>query len=71
MRDLAPIMPKLKIALLTPTDDVMARVREAAEWSDKTANHLPVAANITGIKLAYAGEGNRRPLRRLRSAHRA
>ena len=35
----------------------MARVREAAEWSDKAANHLPVAANITGIKLAYAGDG--------------
>ena len=57
MRDMAPIMPKLKIALLTPTDEVMARVREAAEWSDKAANHLPVAANITGIKLAYAGDG--------------
>ena len=58
MRDMAPMMPKLKITLLTPSDEVMARVREAAEWSDKTANHLPVAANITGIKLAYAGEGN-------------
>ncbi|MGB7691058.1 MAG: M23 family metallopeptidase [Pseudolabrys sp.] len=58
MREMAPIMPKLKIALLTPGDEVMARVREAAEWSDKAANHLPVAANITGIKLAYAGDGN-------------
>ena len=58
MREMAPIMPKLKIALLTPADEVMARVREAAEWSDKAANHLPVAANITGIKLAYAGDGN-------------
>jgi murein DD-endopeptidase MepM/ murein hydrolase activator NlpD len=58
MRDMAPIMPKLKIALQTPTDEVVARVREAAEWSDKAANHLPVAANITGIKLAYAGDGN-------------
>ena len=58
MRDMAPIMPKLKIALLTPADEVMARVREAAEWSDKAANHLPVAANITGIKLAYAGDGS-------------
>ncbi|HEX3162008.1 MAG TPA: peptidoglycan DD-metalloendopeptidase family protein [Pseudolabrys sp.] len=58
MRDMAPLMPKLKIALQTPTDEVVARVREAAEWSDKAANHLPVAANITGIKLAYAGDGN-------------
>jgi murein DD-endopeptidase MepM/ murein hydrolase activator NlpD len=58
MREMAPIMPKLKIALLTPADDVIARVHEAAEWSEKAANHLPVAANITGIKLAYAGDGN-------------
>ena len=58
MREMAPIMPTLKIALLTPADDVIARVHEAAEWSEKAANHLPVAANITGIKLAYAGDGN-------------
>lgn len=60
-RDLSPMMPKLKIALLTPTDEVMARVREAAEWSDKAANHMPIAADITGIKLAYAGEATRDP----------
>src|SRR6478609_6487987 len=58
MRDMAPLMPKLKIALQTPADEVIARVREAAEWSEKAANHLPVAANVTGIKLAYAGDGN-------------
>jgi murein DD-endopeptidase MepM/ murein hydrolase activator NlpD len=57
MRDMAPIMPKLKIAVITPPDEVVARIREAAEWSDKAANHLPVAASITGIKLAYAGDG--------------
>jgi murein DD-endopeptidase MepM/ murein hydrolase activator NlpD len=56
MRDMAPLMPKLKIVLATPADEVVARVREAAEWSDKAANHMPVA-NITGIKLAYAGDG--------------
>jgi len=43
MRDLAPMMPKLRIALLTPTDEVMARVREAAEWSDKNTNQMPAA----------------------------
>ena len=58
MRDMAPILPKLKIALLTPSDEVMARVHEAAEWSEKAANHLPISASITGIKLAYAGDGN-------------
>ena len=57
MRDLSPILPKLKMALVTPADEVVARVREAAEWSDKAGSHAPVAANITGIKLAYAGDG--------------
>ncbi|MGH6725515.1 MAG: M23 family metallopeptidase, partial [Pseudolabrys sp.] len=61
MRDLAPILPKLKIAVLTPNDEVMARVREAAEWSEKAAMHLPIAANITGIKLAYAAEATADP----------
>ena len=55
MRDLAPMMPKLKVALLTPNDEVMARVREASAWSEKAANHAAVAPDITGIKLAYAG----------------
>jgi murein DD-endopeptidase MepM/ murein hydrolase activator NlpD len=56
LRDLLPLLPKLKIAVLTPNDEVMARVREAAEWSEKAVKHMPVAADITGIKLAYAGE---------------
>ena len=61
MRDLTPALPKLKIAVLTPNDEVMTRVREAAEWSEKAAKHLPIAANITGIKLAYAGEATADP----------
>jgi murein DD-endopeptidase MepM/ murein hydrolase activator NlpD len=56
MRDLPPMLPKLKIALRTPNEEVIARVREAAEWSEKTSKNIPIAANITGIKLAYAGE---------------
>ncbi len=61
MRDLTPLLPKLKIAVLTPNDEVIARVREAAEWSEKAAKHLPIAANITGIKLAYAAEATSDP----------
>ncbi len=55
MRDLPAMLPHLKIELNTPTDEVMARVRETAAWSQKSANHLATSANITGIKLAYAG----------------
>jgi len=61
MRDLGPMLPKIKIALLTPQDEVMARVHEAAEWSAKSANQVPDAPNITGIKLAYAGVANPDP----------
>ena len=61
MRDLAPMLPKIKIALLSPPDEVMARVHEAAEWSAKSANQVPDAPNITGIKLAYAGVANADP----------
>jgi murein DD-endopeptidase MepM/ murein hydrolase activator NlpD len=61
MRDLPAVLPKLKVAVLTPTDEVISRVREAAEWSEKAGNQLPMAANITGIKLAYAGEATADP----------
>ena len=61
LRDLTPVLPKLKIAVLTPNDEVITRVREAAEWSEKPAKHVPIAANITGIKLAYAGEATADP----------
>ena len=54
MRDMPSLLPKLKIASLMPNDEVLARVREAADWMEKSARHLPVAANVTGIKLAYA-----------------
>jgi murein DD-endopeptidase MepM/ murein hydrolase activator NlpD len=61
MRDLDPLLPKLKIAVLTPNDEVMDRVREAAEWSAKATKSLPIAASITGIKLAYAGQATADP----------
>ena len=40
----------------TPTDEVLDRVREAADWGSKSATRDAVAPDITGIKLAYAGE---------------
>ena len=58
MRDLPPMLGKIKLASTTPNDEVLARVREAADWLEKSARHMPVAANIGGIKLAYATEGN-------------
>ncbi|MFN3656785.1 MAG: M23 family metallopeptidase [Pseudolabrys sp.] len=56
MRDLAPMMPRLKIALLSSNEEVVARVREAADWSQKGSTQMAAADSITGIKLAYAGQ---------------
>ena len=61
MRELDPMLPKLKIAALTPNDEVMDRVREAAQWSEKTIKNLPLAADVTGIKLAYAAQATTDP----------
>ena len=58
MRDMAPIMPKLKIALLTPGDEVMrARARGRRVERHRPPIICRCAAHITGIKLAYAGDG--------------
>ena len=41
---------------------MIARVREAAEWSEQGAPTICRSrANITGIKLAYAGDGHADP----------
>lgn len=61
MRDLAPMMPRLKIALNTSGDEVLARVREAADWSQKGPGQVAAEDSITGIKLAYAGQPNADP----------
>jgi murein DD-endopeptidase MepM/ murein hydrolase activator NlpD len=58
MRDMPPMLANLKIASVTPNDEVISRVREVAEWLDKSRRNLPVAANIGGIKLAYAQENS-------------
>ncbi len=55
MRDLEPVLPKLKLASVTPDDEVLARVREAAEWSAKAQTQGPAMRDVMGIKLAYAG----------------
>jgi murein DD-endopeptidase MepM/ murein hydrolase activator NlpD len=61
MRDLAPMLPTLRIALLTPKDEVLARVQETAEWNANAASQQTTTASVTGIKLAYAGGANADP----------
>src|SRR5262249_17940863 len=61
-RDLAPLLPKVKIAALVSMEEVVARVRETAEWTGSTSPHYPIAnVGAGGSKLAYAAEGTPDP----------
>ena len=65
-KDLAPILPKAKIAAVIALDEVMLRVRDASNWRGNASVRYAALANAaadvsgaqTGLKLAYATEGN-------------
>ena len=50
-RDLAAVLPKVKVAAILPVEDVIARVRDAAEWS----------GSARPITTASLGAGNTNP----------
>jgi len=61
-RDLAAVLPRAKIAAAAPIDEIIARVREVANW----AGAGPAPAGLTalqatvgpGTRFAYAAEGD-------------
>src|SRR5262249_29871503 len=56
-RDLAPLLGHAKVASLLPIEDVIARVREVANWTgNTTSGRYEVAGTSTGVKLGYAAE---------------
>jgi murein DD-endopeptidase MepM/ murein hydrolase activator NlpD len=59
-RDLASVLPRAKITVAASMDEVLQRVREAANWTapTQTASADPLAAGAGPFKLAYAAEGN-------------
>ena len=60
-RDLASILPRAKINVAAPMDEVLQRVREAANWTGsltRTASASPAGIGGGAFKLAYATEGN-------------
>ena len=57
-RDLGPVLARAKIAGAVPIDDILMRVREAANWTGRP-NQTGTAA--AGFKLAYATEGSADP----------
>jgi murein DD-endopeptidase MepM/ murein hydrolase activator NlpD len=68
-KDLAPILPKAKVAAVVALDDILMRVRDASNWRGNSgvryAALANAAADATGasgtqsdMKLAYASEGS-------------
>ncbi len=70
-RDLLSAMPRLKLAAIVQMDDVLSKVRDAANYTGSVPPKFALASINPG-RLAYAVCGGaRRPLCRLRSADRA
>jgi murein DD-endopeptidase MepM/ murein hydrolase activator NlpD len=66
-KDLAPVLPKAKIAAVVALDEILMRVRDASNWHGSStgvryAALANAAADASGaqsdMKLAYATEGN-------------
>ena len=60
-RDLAGVLPRTKIAAVVAIDDVLAQVRDAANWSGSTTPRPTEPDLSPRTKLAYAAEGNLDP----------
>jgi murein DD-endopeptidase MepM/ murein hydrolase activator NlpD len=59
--DLSNVLPRSKIAAVLSIDEVLGRVRQAANWTGSTPpRHLP-SDLPRGTQLAYAAEGNPDP----------
>jgi murein DD-endopeptidase MepM/ murein hydrolase activator NlpD len=64
-KDLAPVLPKAKLAAVVPLDEILMRVRDASNWRGNSgvryASLASAAADVSGvqsdIKLNYATEG--------------
>jgi murein DD-endopeptidase MepM/ murein hydrolase activator NlpD len=63
MRDLAPLLPRLKVAALVPIEDVIKSVHETAQWTGSVTPRYSLASVGPGGsgKLAYAAEGTPDP----------
>ena len=62
-RDLAGILPKVKLASALPIDDIIARVRDTANWNGGSQNRYQVASlpPSGAAPLAYAADGTPDP----------
>jgi murein DD-endopeptidase MepM/ murein hydrolase activator NlpD len=60
-RDLAPLLPKMRVAVALKAEEVMARVRDAAEWSGSAPVRPMIAGLGAGSRLAFAAEAAEDP----------
>jgi len=56
-RELASLLPRSKIAAVVPLDEVINRVRDAANWTGGSSPATYAVASVAPGKLAYAAEG--------------
>jgi murein DD-endopeptidase MepM/ murein hydrolase activator NlpD len=57
-RDLASALPRVRVAAAAPLDEVIARVRDAAEWTGSVSRPIVAADAPARTRLAYAAEGD-------------
>jgi murein DD-endopeptidase MepM/ murein hydrolase activator NlpD len=62
-RDLAGLLPRLKLAAALPIDDIIARVRDTANWTGSTTARYQIASLPPngGASMAYAADGTPDP----------
>jgi len=62
-RDLASVLPRIKVASALPIDDIIARVRDTANWSGGSQNRYQVASlpQSGSAPMAYAADGTPDP----------
>ena len=61
MRDLGAVLPKAKVVAHVPIEEVLLRIRDASNWRSfgtKAGVRYASATPHSGIKMAYAAEGN-------------
>jgi murein DD-endopeptidase MepM/ murein hydrolase activator NlpD len=62
-RELAGILPRIKVASALPIDDIIARVRDTANWNGGSQNRYQVASlpQSGSAPMAYAADGTPDP----------
>jgi murein DD-endopeptidase MepM/ murein hydrolase activator NlpD len=61
MRELGPLLARTKIAVSVPIEEVMVRVREAANWGVGNQSGGMLASASSGGRMGYATEGSADP----------